>query len=98
MFARVTTMEGGSPESLDEGTRVAREQVLPRARQIDGWRGVISLGDRRTGKEMLITLWDSEEVMNASAEQAKGLRSETRTAGERESEVAGYEVLIFEPS
>ena len=35
--------------------------------------------------------------MNASAEQAKGLRAESEeTAGEREAAVRGYEVVILE--
>jgi len=44
------------------------------------------------------TLWDSEAAMNASAETAKGLRSESYTSGENEANVHGYEVLIFEPA
>lgn len=39
MFARVTISEGGSSESIDAGLRIAREQVLPKARQMDGWKG-----------------------------------------------------------
>ncbi|HET6910962.1 MAG TPA: hypothetical protein VFH54_16645 [Mycobacteriales bacterium] len=96
MFARVTRMEGGSPESVDEGVRVAREQVLPRARQIPGWKGVISLADRATGNSVLITLWESEEAMTASAEQAKGLRATTQSLTGHETAVQGYEVVMFE--
>lgn len=97
MFARVTTLEGGDPAKLEESIRFAQEQILPRARQMSGWKGVISLADRSTGDGLLITLWDSEEAMNASAEQARGLRAESQApAGETEATVRGYEVMIIE--
>jgi hypothetical protein len=63
---------------------------------MDGWKGVLSLADRNTGSGYLITLWESEETMNASAEAARRLRSESYTAGQQESAVHGYEVLIFD--
>jgi len=87
---------GTDPAKLDEETQFARDQILPRASQMEGWKGVLSLADRNTGSQYLITLWETEEAMNASAEQAKGLRSESYKAGEQESGVHGYEVMIFE--
>ncbi len=98
MFARVTTIDGGAPGRIDDATQFARDKILPRARQIDGWKGVISLADRTTGGGLLITLWESEEAMNVSSEQAHWLRSETYTAGEGESGVHGYEVMMLETS
>lgn len=97
MFARVTTLEGGDPAKVDESIRFAQEQILPRAREMQGWKGVISLADRSTGAGLLITLWESEEAMNASAQQAKGLRAESHApAGESETAVHGYEVTMLE--
>lgn len=57
---------------------------------------MVSLADRTSGRELLITLWESEEAMQASAEQAKSLRSEARSASEREASVESYEVLLLE--
>lgn len=97
MFARVTTLTGGDPSKLEESIELARREILPRARQLQGWKGVISLADRSTGDGMLITLWDSEEAMNASSQQAKGLRAESQApAGESETGVRGFEVMILE--
>jgi heme-degrading monooxygenase HmoA len=96
VFARVTTIEGGDPATIDESTQIARDKILPRAQQMEGWKGVLSLADRSTGEGFLITLWESEAAMNASAPPAKGLRSESSTGDEREAGVRGYEVLIFE--
>ncbi len=76
MHARVSIFEG-SPDELDEGLRQAREQVLPRARQMDGFKGLIALGDRQSGKTLGITLWESEEAMRASEEAANRLSEQT---------------------
>ena len=96
MFARLTTIEGGDPDRIDASTQFTRDNILPRAQQMEGWKGVISLADRSTGQEFLITLWESESAMNASAESARRLRAESHTSGEHEASVNGYEVLIFE--
>ena len=96
MHARVSIFEG-APDEIDEGLRQAREQVLPRARQMDGFKGIIALGDRQSGKTLGITLWESEEDMRASEEAANRLREESAEAGG--GTVAGverYEVGLFE--
>lgn len=96
MFARVSTFEG-SPDQLDEGTRYARENVLPSARQDAGWKGVISLVDRNTGKALTITLWDSEQAMRATEQDADKLRSDIASSSRATIKgVERYEVAIFE--
>ena len=49
MYARVTTFQG-SPAGIDEGVRTAREQVIPAASRIAGFRGMLAFADRTTGK------------------------------------------------
>jgi hypothetical protein len=71
----------GSPDELDDGLRQAREQVLPSAWQLDGFKGLIALGERHSGKMVGITFWESEEVMAASEEAANRMREETSEAG-----------------
>ena len=96
MHARVSIFEG-APDEIDEALRQAREQVLPQARQMDGFKGIIALGDRQSGKTLGITLWESEEDMRASEEAANRLREESAEAGG--GTVAGverYEVGLFE--
>ena len=67
----------GSPEQMDELLRQAREQVLPQAKQDEGFKGLSALGDRHSGKTLGITFWESEEAMRASEEDANRLRSGT---------------------
>ena len=88
MFARVSTYQG-PPELIDEGIRIAEEQILPQARQLDGFKGVYALVDRQSGKQLTITLWESEEAMRASEQAANRLRSE-------DAEAAGATVLSVE--
>ena len=94
--ARVSMLEG-SPESLDEGTRYAQDQILPQVRQVSGFKGVVSLVDRERGRTKLITLWESDEALRASEEQANQLRQ--RAAEGAASRVVGverYEVALAE--
>jgi len=66
---------------MDEGIRQAREVVLPGAKQMDGFKGIIALGDRQSGKTLGITFWESEEAMRASEEAASRLREESAQVG-----------------
>lgn len=93
---RVSLLEG-PPERLDEGTRNAQENVLPKARQLRGWKGFISLVDRGSGRSKLITLWDSEDSLRTSEEQGDQLRKQAAEGGgETITGVERYEVAVAE--
>jgi heme-degrading monooxygenase HmoA len=97
MHARVSIFEAENPEQVDGMLRQVREQVLPQAKQMDGFKGLIALGDRQGGKTLRITLWESEEAMRASEEEANRMRSDTAEAsGEQIGGVERYEVDLFE--
>ncbi len=96
MYARVSTLEG-PPELMDEGLRQAREVVLPRGRLLEGFKGMIALGDRHSGKSLGITFWESEEAMRASEEAADRLREgSAQASGDTIVSVERYEVGLFE--
>ena len=95
MHARVSIFEG-PPFKIDDLVSQAREQVLPQARQMDGFKGLIALGDRQSGKTLAITFWEDEGAMRASEEAANQLRSESAEAsGEQIVGVERYEVGVF---
>jgi heme-degrading monooxygenase HmoA len=97
MHARVSIFEAENPEQVNGMLRQVREQVLPQAKLMDGFKGLIALGDRQGGKTLGITFWESEEAMRASEEAANRMRSETAEAsGEQISGVERYEVGLFE--
>lgn len=96
MYGRITRLEG-SPEQIEEGTEYIRQTILPAARRIEGFRGVLNLADREGGKGLTITLWETEEAMRASEEAADRLRGEAAEAlGARIVGVERYEVTISE--
>ena len=96
MYGRVTVLEG-SPEQIGEGTEYVRQTILPAARQIDGFRGILSLTDQSRGKGLTITLWETEEAMRASEEQADRMRDEAaRALGATIAGVERYEVTLSE--
>ena len=96
MYARVSALEG-PPELIDESLRQAREVVLPQGRLLDGFKGMIALGDRHSGKTLGITFWESKEAMRDSEEAADRQREESAKAGgDTIVSVERYEVGLFE--
>ena len=96
MYARVNVIEA-SADRLDEGVSMIRDRVLPAVRDIDGFSGLIGLVDRESGKTLGITLWESQDAMLASEQQASRIRSEmTDALGQAKPTVERYEVAIWE--
>jgi heme-degrading monooxygenase HmoA len=94
--ARLSTLEG-PPAQIDPGTRQVIEDILPSLQSIDGFTGVISLADRKSGTTKLITLWTSAEALAASESAANNLRSEAaKAAGGTIAGVDRYEVAVAE--
>ena len=80
MFARVSTLQGPA-DKIDEGIEAVNEQILPAAKQMRGFKGMLALADRATGKMVGITLWESEDALKESEEAANRLRAESSSAG-----------------
>jgi heme-degrading monooxygenase HmoA len=103
MFASISTFQG-PPDQIDEGVRYAQENIVPTLQEVEGFEGVYLLVDRQSGKVLTITLWESEEAMRTSEEEANQLRSEhsgrwdqvpTAEAGGQEGAgVERYEVAV----
>ncbi len=60
MFARVN-LNQVSVENVDAVIRIWEEDVIPAAKSQKGFCGAYLLTDRKVGKGMGITLWESEE-------------------------------------
>jgi heme-degrading monooxygenase HmoA len=97
MYARVSTIQG-TTDQIDQGIDTLRETTVPAVKQIDGNKGLISLIDRQTGKSIAITLWETEDALRASEEEANKLRREAadRLGGAGEPTVERYEVAVYE--
>ena len=94
MFARVSTYEG-HPEQLDEMHHEGVEHVLPALEMQDGFSGGLVLADRQSGKVLAVTLWESEQAMDATEEASHWLRIfSAKAGGGTISSVQRYEVLF----
>ena len=97
MFARVSTLQGPA-DKIDEGIKAVNEQILPAAKQMRGFKGMLALADRATGKMVGITLWESEDALKESEEAANRLRAESSSAGGAEIvSVERFEVVADVP-
>jgi hypothetical protein len=60
--ARVTTI---AAEATDE-VLAMREAILLEAAALPGFRGALDLVDRAGGRQIAVTLWETEEALRAS--------------------------------
>ncbi|MER3405126.1 MAG: hypothetical protein C4289_08160 [Chloroflexota bacterium] len=74
MFARVSIMQA-SPKHLEEGIRYVQSMPSPGDQRMAGFRGAFLLVDRTSAKVMTITLWETEQDVQESAEGAGRLRA-----------------------
>jgi heme-degrading monooxygenase HmoA len=96
VFARVTEFEG-SPERLEEGVRLFREEVVPWLRDATGFRGWIVLIDRENDRALGLTFWATEEAMTDPARSGGDLRDEVAARmGTTMKSLAYYEVALAE--
>lgn len=92
--ARVSTLEG-SPDSIDDGIDKVRSDTLPRVREVKGNVGAIGLADRKSGRAIVITLWESADAMRESEKQADRLREQAaESGGQSIAGVDRYEVAV----
>jgi heme-degrading monooxygenase HmoA len=96
MYARMTKIQDLGAD-VDKSVQMVREQVLPRASEMDGYKGFIGFVDRDAGTFMSFTLWESEEAMRASEQTANQLRSEVaKQVTTQEPTVKRFEAVIVE--
>jgi len=60
MFARLTIVQA-QIDKIDEISKIFGESIIPAAKSQKASRGIYLLTDRKTGKGIAISLWDSEE-------------------------------------
>ena len=82
MFARITTTRTADPypdwePELFHRLTVRVLKVLPK---MAGYKGAYFFIDRQSGKAITITLWESEEAMQSTAEALRPLRKEVAEA------------------
>ena len=94
--ARFTTFEG-PPESIEEGFRTFRDDLVAWFREATGFRGWIAMLDAPGGRSIGITLWATKEAVSDEVASGAGLRNEI--AAGLQTKVTGverYEVVLLE--
>ena len=66
MFARFTYTQMSSTDKTDDALDIWKEKVGPALKQAKGFKGAYVIGDRKTGKGVTVTLWESESDMKAT--------------------------------
>lgn len=97
MYARKTALKT-STDNVDTAMNVYSDEVLPRARDIPGFKGAVGMADRSTGDIVTYTLWETEDAMSTSEEQANQIRAESvqKTGALGPPDVQRYEILVWE--
>jgi heme-degrading monooxygenase HmoA len=94
MYARVTVVKG-SPDKIEQGIDSFNSEVLPAVKGVAGYKGGFLLGDRKTGKGIGITIWESEDARRRGGEAvAKAREATIKAMGGTVPPVEEYEVLV----
>jgi heme-degrading monooxygenase HmoA len=89
MHARVSTYQGGDAAGIVEGFK----SVTGELEQMDGFSHALFLVDPATGDAMSITVWESEDALEASSAQADELRQKgTAPSGSTITSVKHFKV------
>ncbi len=95
MHARITTVTGAT--TIDEGVEHLRDQVVPQLQQQRGYRGLTANGDRAAGILGVLTLWETQEDLDASESMVEKVRREAVAAfGGSTQTVERYEQTVAE--
>ena len=96
MLARLHRLST-TPQQFESGLQIVEDDLLPWARESDGYCGTIGVVNRETGEAFLLTFWADEESRAKSAEAAERLSSIAALAsGAGREPVENLDVSIFE--
>jgi hypothetical protein len=76
MYSRVTLLEIDTMRAdVDQVVEQFTSNVMPRVRELAGYEGIVVMVTPE-GKGMIVSLWESEEAVAASADAAAGFVEE----------------------
>ena len=65
MFVRQTIIHTAI-DKIDEAAKLFKESVIPAFQSQNGYRGALFISDRKTGKSICVSLWDTDEDATAN--------------------------------
>lgn len=93
MHARVTRVEN-TPDKIEAVVTHLKEQIIPAAKKMAGFKGGYWLIERSTGRGLAVTLFESEAALKASEDAASQTRSgASQATGMKVTGVERYEVV-----
>ena len=96
MLARLHRLRT-TADQYETGLRMVAEDLLPWARESDGYCGTIGVVNRETGEALVLTLWADEESRAKSAEAAERLSGIAALASGADLEaVENFDVSILD--
>lgn len=94
--ARFTSF-AGPPESIEEGLRTFREDLVDWFRDATGFRGWLALLDVPRGRSIGVTLWATDEALSDESASGASLRNEIAAGLDTEvTSVERYEVVMID--
>jgi heme-degrading monooxygenase HmoA len=96
MHVRLSRFAGLDPERIEETTRQFEDESLDALAQQPGFRGITVGVNRRSGKAVAVTMWETEADMRESEKVADTAREQAVATAkpEREPIVDDYEVIV----
>jgi heme-degrading monooxygenase HmoA len=95
MHIRMTLTDGAT--DIDSATAHLRDEVLPKLKGQNGFRGMTASADRQAGVLAVVTSWETEADLKASEAAASQVRDSAVDAiGGRLVEVRAYEEMVNE--
>jgi hypothetical protein len=95
MHTRMTTLEL-DPERVDEVIAELEERDVPEFKKLDGFRGFIVLVDRKRGKVVGASFWQTDDQMKLSESTGESARERAAERGGATEEpvVERFEVAL----
>ncbi|WP_460356489.1 hypothetical protein [Mycobacterium sp. ZZG] len=94
MYARTTTV-WGRPPSVDDGIAYIRGSVMPELQKLHGFIGFSLLADRKSGRCIATSAWQTEEAMRASAPLVREVRDRAAQILGGNVEMADWEIAVM---
>jgi len=94
MYARVNATEW-NPEKVEQGMRLTEDTIIPAYQECKGFRGYLLLTEPSGDKAMAVTLWETEEDMEASVEVARAMVGELKGILRAPPQAQNYLVRFF---
>lgn len=95
MYARSTTVQA-RPDAIDAGIAHIRDEVMPAVRTFAGCAGMSLLVDRKSGRCIATSSWESEEAMRASAQDVAPMRdTAVERLGADQAQIDEWEIALL---